>query len=573
MRNKGGIQCAVNSAQCTVNSAQCAVNSAQSAIRYWIHCVLVTAFCALISSCAQIVTPDGGPKDKTPPRIVRYSPDSAATNFHGTKIVITFDEYIALSDLNKQLIISPGVKRKPEVTVRKKDLIIQFKDTLEPNTTYSISFGKAIHDITENNVLNNFRFVFSTGPQIDSLKVSGRVVDAQTQRGEKNVLVMLYHNTYDSVPYKEKPYYYTRTDDDGNFLLTNLAGANYRIFALTDEGEDYLYNSTNESIAFSDTLVIVADDVDSLHLRMFKPKLTTQKLLNSQQLSPGRLQLAYNLSVDNPSVIFVPALPATMDPFMEWNERHDTLNIWLTKVETDSVQLVVKSGNVVLDSIPMRLDKPGVKKSGRAGTTDNRSLRIQNNAASGKLYPGNVFTLTANNPIRTIDTSKIVFLQGRDTLDPHAAISASQMQISFNTFFAEDSSYSVYIPKGAITDWFGQKNDTIRTNFTVQASRQFGNLSVKLPTLSTGNYILEVVDDKDHVLRDTIIHGASICTFNALAGGTYRLRLTFDTNGDGMWTTGNYPMHLQPERVMYYATTVRVRAGWDMDIDWRIGGQ
>src|ERR1044072_834737 len=274
-------------AQRTVRNIHYAVRSTQSARVYsatrTVYCALITVYCVLALGCAQIVTPDGGPKDTSPPYAVHYSPDSAATNFHGTKIVITFNEYISLNDLNKQLIISPAVKRKPEVTVRKKDLVIQFKDTLEPNTTYSISFGKAIRDITESNVLNNFRYVFSTGPYIDSLKCSGRVVNAQNLRGEKNVLVMLYRNTSDSAPYREKPYYYTRTDDDGNFMLTNLAAATYRIFALADEGEDYLFNTPDERIAFSDSLLHLTGSVDSLRMLMFKERPSVQKLVKENQ--------------------------------------------------------------------------------------------------------------------------------------------------------------------------------------------------------------------------------------------------------------------------------------------------
>lgn len=552
-------------------SKQWAVRSSQFLFRsYTVYCALLTAYCALFLGCAQIVTPDGGPKDTEPPHAIKYSPDSAATNFHGTKIVITFDEYIALNDLNKQLIISPAVKRRPEVTIRRKDLVIQFKDTLEPNTTYSISFGKSIRDITENNVLNNFRYVFSTGPLIDSLKCSGQIVNAQTLRGEKNVLVMLYRNTNDSVPYKEKPYYYTRTDDNGNFLMTNLAAGKYKLFALADEGEDYLFNSTDERIAFSDSLLTLDDDADSIRMVMFREKPTMQKLNKSAQLSPGRFRFEYNLSVENPSVSYSPALPETMESFVQYSEFRDTIDIWLSRVEIDSVQFIINSGATHLDEVPMKLDKPGVKKSLRAGTTDSRTLRIQHNTIGGKLMPGHKFAVTGSNPIRRIDTSRIVFTRGLDTLDPKLILSDTRRNITFDVPFPEDSSYSVIIYPGAFIDWFGQKNDTLKTTFTVQPARQFGNLSIKIPTLKDGNYLLEVVDEKDRVLRDTVIHGASLCQFNLMAAGNYRIRLIHDANGDGRWTAGNYPEKKQPERVIYYNTSVRIRAGWDMDVEWRM---
>src|ERR1041385_8014106 len=176
----------------------------------------------LISSCAQVLTPNGGAKDAAPPVVLKYYPDSAATNFAGKKIIIRFNEYVQLSDLNNQLIISPPMNTQPEVAIRKKDIVIELKDSLLPNTTYTISFGKAIKDITENNILDNFRYVFSTGPVIDSLKISGKISNAVTLAGEKDIYVMLYKESGDSVPLKKKPYYFTKSRADGSYEFTNL---------------------------------------------------------------------------------------------------------------------------------------------------------------------------------------------------------------------------------------------------------------------------------------------------------------------------------------------------------------
>jgi hypothetical protein len=540
----------------------------QLTVRTMVYCILLTVCCVLITACAQIVTPDGGPKDRTPPRVVKYSPDSAATNFQGKRIVITFDEYIQLSDVNNQLIISPAVKRRPEVTIRKKELIVEFKDSLEPNTTYSISFGKAIRDITENNVLDNFRFVFSTGPVIDSLRCRGTVVNALTLRGEKNVLVMLYRNTADSTPLLEKPYYYSRTDDNGNFTMTNLAAADYRIFALADEGEDYLFNSSEERIAFADSLVRLRDDVDSLRMFMFNEKPVGQKLMKSSQMAPGRLLFVYNLPNEKPSVDFSPALPAGMDPFIEYNSTGDTINLWFAKVELDSVQFSFRANGKLLDTLAMRLQKPTGKKPVRAGATDYRAFTLTQNANGGKLLPGSVFCIHSTNPIRTIDSSKIVFRMGKDTIHPNMKLSANRRRIDFLVPFPEDSSFSLFIPAAAMIDWYGQKNDTVKASFAVQPGRQFGNLTVKMPDLNPGRYVVEVVDDRDHVVRDTIINGPATISFGTMNGGNYRIRLIKDSNSDGRWTAGNYLGKKQPEKVIYYALSVRVRAGWDMDIEW-----
>lgn len=531
---------------------------------------LVIPFVLLFSACAQVVTPDGGPKDIAPPRVVEYAPDSAATNFKGKKIVIRFNEYIALNDLNKQLIISPAVKRRPEVTIRKKELVIEFKDSLEANTTYSISFGKSIRDITENNVLNNFQYVFSTGPVIDSLTCSGQVQGARTLRQEKGVLVMLYRNTSDSAPYKEKPYYYTRTDDQGNFRLTNLAPATYKIFVLEDEGEDYLYNSSAERIAFSDSLIKLNSSIDSLRFLLFQEKPSSQSLLRSAQIAPGHVQFAYNLSIAEPSVEFIPKLSSTMEPFIEYNEGRDTINIWFKKVELDSVRFVVKSGTAALDTIEMALTKPTGKKPVRQGAIDPRALVFSTNTSGGKLLPGNQFCITLSNPIQSFDQQKVLMKCGADTISAKIEISENKHVIKFTNPFPEDSSFSIFIPPAAIIDWFGQKSDTIQAGFTVSPARQFGNLSIKFPALTDGKYVVEVVDEKDRIVKDTVISGKAECRFSVLAAGNYRIRIISDTDGNKKWTSGSYPEKKQAERVRYYSTSVRIRAGWDMDVEWGI---
>lgn len=567
MRARNSAQDTVRRTQCAVRSTQCTVRSTQSRVRYTAYCTLITAFCILLAACAQIVTPDGGAKDSTPPRVVKYSPDSAATNFTGRKIVITFDEYIQLNELNKQLIISPAVKRRPEITIRKKDLVIEFKDSLEPNTTYSVSFGKAIRDITENNALNNFRYVFSTGTFIDSLQLSGTIVNAQSLRGEKNVLVMLYRDTKDSVVFKQKPYYYTRTDDAGNFTITNLAAAKYKIFALDDQGEDYFYNSGEERIAFSDSLLTMNANRDSVRLMMFREKSPKQFLAKKEQMAAGRFRFVYNQPVENFDVTFAEPLPPTMVAHKEFSATKDTVNVWFSSVELDSVTFVTKSGNTVLDSIPLRLAKP-TKKPVRAGAQDPRALVFSSNAGAGKLAPGDRLFFQASNPLITLDTSKIILRMGRDTIAKNILHEANSRQIRFNIPFPEDSSFTLYIPPGAMKDVYGQKNDTIRQSFNVQPSRLFGNLSVKMPSLETGKYVVEIVDEKDKVVRDTIINGPANIQFSGMPAGNYRVRLIQDVDGNGIFTPGNYLLHTQPEKVIYYALSVRVRAGWDMDIEW-----
>jgi hypothetical protein len=523
----------------------------------------------LIASCAQVVTPDGGPKDTQAPRVVAYMPDSAAVNFKGQKIVIRFDEYIALNDLNKQLVISPSVSKRPEITIRKKDLVIEFKDTLEANTTYTISFGKAIRDITENNVLNNFRYVFSTGPVIDSIECAGQVNNAYTGGPEKNVLVMLYRNTGDSVPHKEKPYYYTRTDDGGKFVLQNLAIGAYKIFVLADEGEDYLYNSREERIAFSDSLISLSASRDSLQFRMFRTRAVKQQRLFSAQISPDRYRLGYALPMSNPGVRFSPELPSGMEAFVEYAPSKDTINIWLSKLLLDSVYVFVTDNGKVIDTVGYEL-KMREGSTGRGGGASARALIVSSNVNGSKFVPGSRLTLSTTNPVRSLNPARILVRKGNDTLTTTFSILDGKRTLVAGFKPEEDSSYSVLLLPGAITDCYGQKNDTLRISFTVQPLRQFGNLSVKLPESISGNAVLELVDDKGRVVRDTAITKGGVYRFDLLSSGNYSVRMIEDADGNGKWTSGSYALKQQPEKVRYYPALIRMRAGWDTDVVWEM---
>jgi uncharacterized protein (DUF2141 family) len=528
-------------------------------------------FIVLASSCAQVLTPDGGPKDMIPPHVVGYTPDSAATNFTGNKIVLRFDEYIQLKDLNNQLIISPQLKNDPDVVIRRKEIVITLNDTLLPNTTYSISFGNAIRDITEENVLDNFRYVFSTGPTIDSLRLSGKVVNASTLSGEKGMLVMLYANTGDSVPMKQRPYYFAKTRDDGSFVMTNLRAGKYKLVALDDKNSNYLFDNAAERIAFSSDLIDLTNNNDTINLKIFKEDASKQERIKALQYAPGRFLFSYAASLKDPQVSFVPALPAGMEMFKEVSVTGDSIDFWIHPVLLDSVMFVIRDAATNLnDSVTLMLVKTFEKsKRGRGASNDPRTLVMNPNVANGQLFDlGKSLVITTNNPLKIFNPKDFILLKGKDTLKTDLALSANKRLITFNYTFEEDSAYSLFIKPGAVTDWFGQKNDTIKVNFKMREARYYGTLVVKLAGLPAGNYLLRVVNDKDMIVRETKISGATTATFEVLPPGTYRLKLIADENKNGVWDSGNYLQHKQPERVIYYINPVKMRSGWDMDVEW-----
>ncbi|MFT3826521.1 MAG: Ig-like domain-containing protein [Chitinophagaceae bacterium] len=264
--------------------------------------LLISAAAASITTttgCANIIPPSGGPKDTLAPVLVSARPVDSARNFTGDKIVLTFDEYVqTLDNTTENVIFSPTPKREPIYESHLKTVTIRIKDTLQPNTTYSISFGNAIKDVNENNVLKNFSYVFSTGPAIDSLTLSGKVIVAETGKVDSTLIVGLYTNMDDSAVVKEKPRYITRVNREGSFTFHNLPQATFAIFAMKDEGSSKKYTSRTQLFGFSDSTVTSGVASTPTTLYVFVAKEDKQPLKSSIASAVPKPQGGKNAAAD-----------------------------------------------------------------------------------------------------------------------------------------------------------------------------------------------------------------------------------------------------------------------------------
>lgn len=209
----------------------------------------------LMMGCAQIGSPTGGPKDTLAPVLVKAIPNDKTINFSGNKITLNFNEYVELQDLQNNLLISPTQKSSPIISSKLKSVSVKFKDSLSPNTTYTINFGNAIKDINEGNVVNNFTYTFSTGNKIDSLQLQGKVLMAETNLVDSTMMVLLYKNAHDSSVKTRKPDYITRLKGDGSYTFYNLPDANFNVYALKDGDGNKWYNAKTETFAFNNEAV------------------------------------------------------------------------------------------------------------------------------------------------------------------------------------------------------------------------------------------------------------------------------------------------------------------------------
>jgi len=265
--------------------------------------ILIISIAALFGgSCANIIPPQGGPRDSIPPQVLKMSPPDSTLNFRGNKIEFIFDEYVDLQDVQNNLLFTPLFEINPRVDVKGKTITVNFRDTLEAKTTYIFNFGNAIKDINEGNVLKDFTYTFSTGPALDSLELRGKVILAQTGRVDSNLVVVLHKNLKDSAVLNQRPQYVTKLDANGNFRFHNLPAGTFAVYALGEAGTSRKYQNKNNLFAFLDSPVTVGRRDSGLILHAYRetqPVIPTPS--NPLARTPGRTdnRLAFTTNLTN----------------------------------------------------------------------------------------------------------------------------------------------------------------------------------------------------------------------------------------------------------------------------------
>jgi hypothetical protein len=519
----------------------------------------------LLWRCANIIPPEGGPRDETPPGIVaEKSTPNLQVQFKKQPIELTFDEWIVLKDVFNQVVISPPLEYKYELSLKRRTVRFEFdeREVLRPEATYTINFGDAIQDLTEGNPAENLRFVFSTGDFIDSLTVRGVIVDAFTNDPVEGALFMLYENTADTVVRTERPFYFARTKEDGTFLIENVKSGLFKGFALQDQNLNYKFDQALEPIGFADSLLVINDSIQpSLAVKMFV-EAQPQRLLDSDEENYGRVKLAFSNPPDE-------ALQITWQDIGQQivtEYKPDTTKIWYAQEDEKGWKVFIEQDTILKDTIFVR----GVSK--RADFMSGASLQFeQKEKGTVGINPSLPIIATFNHPIERIDTSKISMLE--DTLLKPVSFSmrldtVGQRRLRFSYPWKEGLPYTLQLLPGALTDMYGLQNDSLQQDYQIQFRKAFGNLSIVIDSLSADStYLLELMDGQSEMPTDTF-HIRNTTRFErqlkALKPATYTLRLTIDWNANGKWDTGSYDQRLQPEPV-YRRDLEQLRANWDLE--------
>jgi hypothetical protein len=514
----------------------------------------------MLGACASVVAPTGGKKDETPPKLKVVVPPEQTVNFNSEKVVFTFDEYIQLLDKDKQLVISPIIEPAPTFEVKGKKLTITFKKKLKENTTYTINFGNAVADLHESNPLAGFRYVFSTGTYVDTLFVKGNVVFAENLKSEKGILVMLYTLDDDSLPYNNPPAYFTRTDESGNFSIKNIGQGPYKIFALKDADNNYKFNQSDEWIAFDKTPVSGGDSTP-VNLRMFKEADKKVYVKESKTINAFAFSVLMNRPVGVLNI--KPLQTADNIKFINRSKTNDTLIVWLKDSISDTLSYKLSSENNWTDTLT--ISKP--PKALRGHLKQTISL-----LSSTNIYPGNDVLLKTTIPVASVNKEKVLLMRDSTTAQPFeiAFSDSASSNITIKAGTIEKSNWNLTLLPGAVTDIYGNKNDTTKLNFHTNAFTDYGSVKIKVDGLSGSNYILQVVDEKDMVISEKYIGGNGSYLFERMLPSKCKIRIINDADGNKTFTTGNYLLKQLPELVYYYKETLTLRANWDIEINWNI---
>ena len=536
-----------------------------------IRSILISSALGLLISCAQQVDPTGGPKDITPPKIVESSPKNFTTGFNGDHISLKFNEFVHQNNLFNEIIISPDFDEKPDIRFRGHTMEMSIPSTLEPNTTYIINFGKGIADITENNPLDSNLFIFSTGTSLDSLSLGGVVKNAFDLKPVEDVLVMLYKDTLDSLPYKQKPYYFTRTDKTGAWKLSYLKSGNYKLFALKDANMDYIYNMPDEAIAFSSQIVYPGGS-DSIKLFLFNEDKEQQYFKKTDVPFFGQILFIFNKPVKNSYV--VPLNIDTSDLFVpELFTVRDTLCLWLKKnLQNDTISFLIYIDSMLIDTSTIIIPDKNEKSKARKKRKDkNDKLQMKSNIYQKKINVFDPLKLKFSHPVKSYDMSGVLIIEGPDTVEFVSTFTDSvhrRMSVNYNR--DEGKNYRLFIPPGTFTDMFGLKNDSIDITFSTRTAEEYGLLKLKIVSKDTsGWYIIQLLNSNDKLVSENHVQRGNLSlSFEHLIPGAYRIKLIYDANNNSKWDTGNYLKHIQPENVIYYSGKVNIRGNWEQEINW-----
>ena len=583
-------------------------------------------------------SPDGGWYDDTPPYVVSSSPHDKAAGVKTRRVVINFNEFIKLEDAQNKVIVSPPQIEVPDIKASGKRVIVALNDTLKENTTYTIDFSDAISDNNEGNPMGNYTFSFSTGNEIDTLEVSGYVLNAENLEPIKGILVGLYNNLSDTIFKKEPMIRISRTDGRGRFVVKGVAPGTYRAYALQDADGDFVYNQKSEMLAFShetfepswkpdtrqDTIwrdsLHIANIVqvpythflpDDITLLAFTTVQDNRYLVKTERQEPNKIGFYFSYGDSVPPVLRGLNFNADSAFVVESSPKNDTIFYWLRDtalVNQDTLQITTEY-RITDDSTGVLITKPDTlefvakvsyekrvkekakeiekwekeqeKKKKKGEKYDSimapeyLKLRI---SSSSNLHPEGSIVIESPTPLQQFDTTALHLYVKIDTLWYNADYKFRRMKENIRKYeitaeWKLGSEYSLEIDSAAVTDIYGLSINAIKQGLKVPLEDEYSSLVINLSGIhDTASIVVQLLNSSDAVVRQAKASEGT-AEFNYLTPGKYYIRAFVDSNGNGIWDTGNFDEDRQAEAVYYYSRETECKAKFDITRNWNLNEQ
>lgn len=586
-----------------------------------LYYIFIIIAAAVMYSCANIGNPSGGPIDKTPPIFMRSNPTPNAVNVKDRKIEIFFDEIVTPKDPSTKIIVSPAQTEMPRMSALGRKVTVELVDSLLPNTTYTIDFSNSIQDNNEGNAIDNFAFAFSTGSVIDSMRVSGYVLDSRTLEPMQSVVVGLQSNLADSAFHKEKLQRVALTNDRGQFTIRNVSPGSYHIFALKDLDRDYKFGNPTEDIAFLDSIIVpsigsreAADTVyndlneidtimratrpayfpNDILLSMFNEDRKSQYLANNLRVDSTRISLTFAAASDTLPSLSIVGRNDVPDQWytLERSQTNDTLTYWIRPphlVSADTLMVATTylrtdtASNLSwgTDTLKFTFQRQKAKKKKKNEETDSlEQIRFMelHPLANGTQEVYAPLLLQTGTPIERY-SREAFHLQRKlqnDTIFYPAEIKSialrdstlNRRDLMLKVDWEPGAAYTLAVDSLAMTDIYGLQTKPLKVDFNVRKMEEYGNIVFNIPAVRD-SAIVELLDGTEKIVLRAPVKNHRAELLNLLPG-KYYARLFIDRNGNGKYDTGNYDMHLQPEETVYYPGAINLKKNWDVEQTWDI---
>ncbi|MCS4435778.1 Ig-like domain-containing domain [Aquiflexum gelatinilyticum] len=527
-----------------------------------------------IVSCAKQGTPMGGPRDEDPPKLLSITPSNESTNVKPSIIELEFDEYVKAETPNKQIIITPRInKDEMEVTTNKNRVIINLNQELEDSTTYVFNFQKSIKDITENNIPDNLKLVFSTGPNIDSLSFSGNVsyILPQKQKNITDVLVGLYSVSDTTNVLTATPYYIGQTDSIGNFNLSNIKAGNYRAYAWHDQNNSLKAEEKQEEYGFISDTISISENVKDAKLYLSKADLSAFKI-NRASASGQNFDIYLS---KYPTDIIIDHQDINKSLFYRQNEK--TIRLYHRSIINDSTAVKL----MLRDSVGFKLDTIVYAKFEES---DRKNEKLETTVKAKRNFLKEIEAeIKFNKPIDNVNYDSLYIkydsasyipikpemLSFKDSLDRTLISIAVNIPDSL-----KQEAYTLYAMDSTFQDIEGEFNTTKIENLFRKLDPETLAEEIKI-TVNTENLpiIVQIIDKKDEVVAEQYLTETNVAIFKNLEAATYNIRAILDLNKNRRWDTSNMNENRQAEPIYYLENKESdnpkdtiIRGGWSLDV-------